>query len=87
MNTRNINQSKLATLYTTTGLNRGYKGNNNGNDLETKPLEQTELEKIINKLQTVKAAGFGEVRILIRNGGIYRILVTEEELLKHNKTE
>lgn len=39
----------------------------------------------MQKVNAVKAGGFGEVRILVKNGAIYRILVTEEELLKHNK--
>ena len=88
MNTKkNNNQSKLVTFYTTTGFNRGYKGINAGDGLNMRSLEHAELEKIIQKVNAIKSTGFGEVRILIRNGDIYRILVTEEELLKHNRTE
>jgi len=54
---------------------------------KSRTKEQAEIEKIMQKVDAVKAAGFGEVRILVRNGAIYRILVTEEELFKNNKTE
>ncbi len=54
---------------------------------KTRTAEQAELEKIKQKVNAVKAGGFGEVRIPVKNGAIYRILVTEEELLKHDKIE
>ena len=41
-----------------------------------------DLELISEKIQVVKESGFGEIRILIKNGEIYRILATEDELLK-----
>ena len=40
-----------------------------------------ELELIAKKLQKVKEAGFGEVRIIIRNGVMHRILTTEEKMI------
>jgi len=36
-------------------------------------------ETILGKVEVIKKAGFGEVRILIRNGAVYRILTTEDE--------
>lgn len=45
-------------------------------------MESKELELIQKKLETVKKAGHGEVRILIKNGAVYRILSTEDELVK-----
>jgi hypothetical protein len=41
-----------------------------------------ELASVQAKIETIKKAGFGEVRILIRNGTIYRILTTEDEVIK-----
>lgn len=41
-----------------------------------------ELVLIAEKLQAVKESGFGEVRILVKNGAIYRILTTEDELME-----
>ena len=80
------NQSKPIALNTTIGLNRKDRGINALDSLKMGTQEQIELEKIMLKVSTVKAAGFGEIRILVRNGNIYRILVTEEELLKHDRT-
>jgi hypothetical protein len=37
------------------------------------------VKSILNKLEIIKKAGFGEVRVLIRNGAIYRILTTQDE--------
>lgn len=48
-------------------------------------LKKEELELITPKLQAVKESGFGEVRILIKNGAIYRILTTEDELVEEEK--
>ena len=88
MNTKkDNNQSKLATFYAASEFNGGDKGVSAVNSHNMSYQEQMELEKILQKINAVKSAGFGEVRILIRNGNIYRILVTEEELLKHNRTE
>lgn len=81
------NRIKPVALNTVIGFTSEDRRNNGGNNLITGTQEQTEWEKIIQKVNAVKAAGFGEVRILIRNGNIYRILVTEEELLKHNRKE
>ena len=47
---------------------------------ETKPHERDKIvTTIIDKMETVKKSGFGEVRILIRNVAVYRILTTEDE--------
>ena len=81
------NQIKPVALNTVIGFTSEDRGNNGGDNLITGTQEQIEWGKIIQKVNAVKAAGFGEVRILIRNGNIYRILVTEEELLKHNRKE
>lgn len=41
-----------------------------------------ELERIADKIKAVKESGFGEVRILIKNGAIFRVLTTEDELME-----
>lgn len=46
-----------------------------------------EIELIAEKLQAVKESGFGEVRILIKNGAIYRILTTKDELVDEGKNK
>ncbi|MET0039912.1 MAG: hypothetical protein ABW041_07210 [Dehalococcoides mccartyi] len=50
-----------------------------------KELTERELAKIITKIQSVKESGFGEVKICIRNGSVYRISTTEEELIEATK--
>jgi len=42
-----------------------------------------ELLPIQEKLELVKNSGFGEIRIQVRNGVVYRILCTEELLIKN----
>lgn len=79
---RNSNQSRLPAVNTNDGFDRG---GNARDGAKTRTTEQAELEKIKQKVNAVKAGGFGEVRILIKNGAIYRILVTEEELFKDDK--
>lgn len=44
-----------------------------------------ELELIAEKVKAVKESGFGEVRILIKNGAIYRVMTTEDELIKEKE--
>lgn len=39
------------------------------------------LEKVKPKLEAVLKAGNGEVRILVKNNAVYRILKTEDELV------
>jgi len=56
---------------------RGAKVRQEG---EKEPTDK-ELELIAKKLQKVKEAGFGEVRIIIRNGVMHRILTTEEKMI------
>jgi len=40
-----------------------------------------ELELIKEKIDAIKKLGHGEIRILIKNGIIYRILTTEDKLI------
>jgi hypothetical protein len=44
-------------------------------------ITERELAKIITKIQAVKESGFGEVKVCIRNGVIFRICTTEDELI------
>jgi hypothetical protein len=44
------------------------------------PLDEA-IEKVKPKLDAVLKARNGEVRILVRNGAVYRILKTEDELV------
>ena len=44
-----------------------------------------EMELIVDKLESVKESGFGEVRILVRNGAVYRILTTEDALIEEKE--
>jgi len=53
-----------------------------GNEVDLK----RELELIAEKIKAVKESGFGEVRILIKNGAIYRIMATEDELVEKPKS-
>jgi len=46
-----------------------------------KELTEKEIARIITKIQSVKESGFGEVRVCIRNGVIFRICTTEDELI------
>lgn len=82
---RNSNQSRLPAINTDDRFDRGGNGVNVRDGAKTRTTEQAELEKIKQKVNAVKTGGFGEVRILIKNGAIYRILVTEEELFKDDK--
>jgi len=40
-----------------------------------------EIASVLESVNIVKKAGFGEVRIVIRNGAVYRILKTEDKVL------
>ena len=40
-----------------------------------------DITSVLDSIELVKTAGFGEVRIMIRNGAIYRILKTEDRVL------
>ncbi|APH12647.1 hypothetical protein ASJ33_05515 [Dehalococcoides mccartyi] len=53
--------------------------------VDLKELTEKELAKIITKIQAVKESGFGEVKVCIRNGSIYRIIKTEEEMMETSK--
>lgn len=39
------------------------------------------MAPVIDKIQAIKKVGFGEVRVLIKNGTIYRILTTEDQVI------
>jgi len=40
-----------------------------------------DIQSIVEKIEIIKKTGFGEVRILIKNGAIYRILTTEDKII------
>ena len=40
------------------------------------------IASVLDSIELVKKVGFGEVRIMIRNGAIYRILKTEDRVLE-----
>ena len=40
-----------------------------------------DIAAVLEYIRLVKKSSFGEVRILVRNGAIYRILKTEEKLI------
>ncbi len=44
--------------------------------------EEYILEDIIEKIQQVEKLGHGEVVIKIKNGYVYRVLTTEDSLIK-----
>ena len=41
-----------------------------------------DIASVLDSIELVKKVGFGEVRIMIRNGAIYRILKTEDRVLE-----
>lgn len=46
-----------------------------------------DIVSVLDSIWLVKKAGFGEVRVLIRNGAIYRILKTEDKILETDKRD
>jgi hypothetical protein len=44
--------------------------------------EAEELKVIKHKLNIIKQSGFGEIRIVVRNGIVYRILSVKDELVE-----
>lgn len=40
-----------------------------------------EIMAVYEKIELIKRLGFGEVRVQIRNGAVYRIITTEEIML------
>lgn len=46
--------------------------------------DENELKIIVARIQAVKEVGFGEVRIIIQNGVVNRILVTKSELIEES---
>jgi hypothetical protein len=50
-----------------------------------KEFTHKETELIMQKVQAVKESGFGEVKICIRNGTIYRICTTEDTVIEPAK--
>jgi len=45
------------------------------------------LEDVIEDIKLILEKGFGEVRIIIRNGVIYRILPTSDKIMGVKKPE
>jgi hypothetical protein len=45
------------------------------------PLNQ-DMNTIFEQVEIIKKIGFGEIRVQIRNGSVYRILSTEDRLLQ-----
>jgi hypothetical protein len=53
-----------------------------GREIDTRPNgPDKDIASVLDSIELVKTAGFGEVRIMIRNGAIYRILKTEDRVL------
>ncbi len=49
--------------------------------MSTKKINHSDEFSIMEKVRLIKRLGFGEVRILIKNGVVYRILVTEDRIM------
>jgi hypothetical protein len=49
---------------------------------EDRSKQKKGIASVIDKIGVIQKAGFGEVRVLIRNGAIYRIMTTEDEVLQ-----
>jgi hypothetical protein len=49
-------------------------------------MTDTDYKDIIDKIEAVKKAGFGEVRVLIKNGAVYLIKATEDKLIEKPKS-
>lgn len=47
--------------------------------------KENDLSVIKRKLRIIKKSGFGEIRILVKNGIVYRILSTEDEIVEQKK--
>ena len=41
-----------------------------------------DITAILEQVEIIKKAGFGEIRVQIRNGSVYRILSTEDRILQ-----
>jgi hypothetical protein len=52
------------------------------NDCKEALNHNEDIASVLESIRLVKKAGFGEVRIMIRNGAIYRILKTEDKFVK-----
>ena len=48
---------------------------------ETIAAATEEFAPVVEKINLIKRCGFGEVKVLIKNGVIYRILVTEDKMI------
>ena len=44
-------------------------------------LIDKEVAKIVEKLEEVKSFGHGELRIIVKNGSVYRIIIQKDELV------
>ncbi|MCL2149402.1 MAG: hypothetical protein FWH51_00465 [Dehalococcoidia bacterium] len=51
---------------------------------QTKPTP-SELSRVAENIEIVKRVGFGEVRVLIKNGAVFRILTTVDKLMEETK--
>ncbi|MGD9116868.1 MAG: hypothetical protein PVJ61_06830 [Dehalococcoidia bacterium] len=47
--------------------------------------ETEDLQVIERKLSIIKKSGFGEIRIMVKNGIVHRILSTEDELVEKDQ--
>jgi hypothetical protein len=51
-------------------------------DCKEAPNQGEDIASVLESIRLVQKAGFGEVRIMVRNGAIYRILKTEDKFVK-----
>jgi hypothetical protein len=43
---------------------------------------EKDIQSVLDRIETIRKTGFGEVRIIIKNGAIHRILTTEDEIVQ-----
>ena len=53
---------------------------------KTSSKQDREILSVLESIRLVRQAGFGEVRVLIRNGAIYRVLKTEDKFIDMNQS-
>ena len=53
--------------------------------MEQSVSKEEDIQSVINNIETIKKMGFGEVRVIIKNGVIYRILSTEDKIIHQEK--
>lgn len=54
-------------------------------ETEQELSNESMLDLIDGKIKIIKEFGFGEVRIIIRNGAVYRIISIRDELIEESK--